>query len=92
VRTGGRLAPGAGLGEHFLVAFERCFLIGVLQGGGVELGHLEAEEIDLAGSRPCVSAEGGQRFVDGADAGTGTFERFAIDAAVGVQRPPLHGR
>ena len=58
VRVRERVAVGDRVGEQRLLGFERDVLGGIVEPGGVDLVHLEAEQVDLAGPGAGVAAEG----------------------------------
>ena len=63
------------LAERVLDRVERRVLVGIVDGGGVELGELEAGEVDLARPRPLVAAECRQLGVELGDPGPGGAQR-----------------
>ena len=68
---------------------EHGVLVGVVERGGVELGDLEAEQVDLAGAGPLVAAERGQLGVELGQPGPRGAQRGEVDAAEGSSAAPL---
>jgi hypothetical protein len=79
-------------GQELLLLGQPDLLVRVLEGGPVELVDLEPQEVELAGPRPLVAAEGGQRGVDVGELGLGRDERREVDTAEAVEGGPLGRR
>ena len=82
-RVGGRarFAMRNSVGEQRLFGIERIVLAGVGDAGGIEFGHLEAEQIDLARPQPFVPSEGGERRIDLGEPGPRGSQRCEVDRA-----------
>src|SRR3546814_5318456 len=61
-------------------------------GRGVELVDLEAQQVDLAGARPLVTAEGGELLVDPPHIASCGGEAGAVDVAEAVEGGALDRR
>ena len=70
---------------------ERLF-VGIVEGGGVELGELEARQVELTGPRPLVAPKCRQLGVELGDPRPRRPQPGEIDTAEGVERRPLARR
>ena len=80
---------GHGVSQQEFLSGQTVVLSRVGQPGGVQLGHLEPEKVDLTGSGPLVPAEGAQLGVDLCHPSTGVGQRRQVDRTEPVQRIPL---
>ncbi len=80
---GDRVAQAVALGLELLV------LVRTGDGGGVDLGHLEAQQVELPGPSAVVAAQVGQRRLDLPELGLGRLQAGQVDVAEAVQRGPL---
>ena len=55
--AGGGFAVGGGVGEEVLLRLQRAVLLGIVDAGGGELGGLEPQQVDLAGTAALVAAQ-----------------------------------
>src|SRR5207249_1390215 len=65
-------------------------LIGIGQGGGIQLTHLVPQEVHLTGPGPGVAAQGSQLLLDLPHLGPGRGQWFKVDPGEGVEGGPLH--
>ncbi len=76
-------------GQGVLLGIEPLVLEGVVHGGRGELLDLVAQQVDLAGTRPGIATETGQRLVDRPDALAGLVERRQVHGGEAVEGCPL---
>ncbi len=84
----GSLAVGDGIGEYRLLAVEQLVLVGVADARGVELGDLEAEQVDLPRPGPLVAAERGEFGIDLGDRAASGAQRSQVDPAEACRGQP----
>jgi hypothetical protein len=80
---------GAGVGQQRLLGGEAVVLVGVLDTDFVELGDLEAQEVDLAGPGALVAPKLDQLGIDRRQLGIGVAKGLQVDATEPVERPAL---
>ena len=85
-----RLAVGGGPGQEVLLRLQGVLLPRVGEAGGVELAHLEGEEVDLPGPGPGVAPQRDQGGVEGRDLLLGRGQGGEVDGAEAVEGSPLH--
>ncbi len=81
-----------GVAQRVLFAFECLVLVGVRQRGELELVHLEAVQVDLAGPGARVSPELGPLRVDVGDRSTRIVQRSEVDARERIEDLALDAR
>ena len=91
-RTGRRLAVRGGIGQLVLQPLQLRVLVRTGDGGGVDVGNLVAQEVQLAGPRPLVAAHLAELGEYGADLLPGGLQRSEVDLAEPVERFALRGR
>ncbi len=84
-----RLAMGEGAGEFVFLEGQALVLVGIAELRPLELVHLEAQQVDLAGAGSFVAAELGQRDVDAGDSSARLAERREIHRTETVECGPL---
>ena len=89
---GGRLPQGTGGGQPFLLGLEPRVLVAAVEGGGVDLLDLVAEEVGLACPLQGVAPQGRPFVGQGPEPGGRLPEGGEVDPAVVVQGPALGGR
>ncbi len=80
---------GRSVGEHGFFCVERLVFVRIIDAGGIEFGHLEPEQVDLACAEPFVPAERGEGGVDLGQPGPSLAQRLEVDVAELVQRCTL---
>jgi hypothetical protein len=82
---------GGGVGQEGLLGGQEVVLGGVLETGLLQLGDLEAQQVDLACPGPLVAAHGRQLDVHGGQLVLGRRQGSEVDTAEPVECRPLHG-
>ncbi len=77
------------VGQRLLQRGQSVVLVGVLQLSGLQLGELEAQQVDLAQAGATVAAERGERRIDLGEAGTRSAHGGEIDIGGSVERVTL---
>ena len=88
-RGGRRLAVGGGVGEGVLLGVEAIVLVGVVEGGRLQLRELVAQQVDLAGPGAGVAAQLGEAAVDLGQVGPSLVQAAQVDAGGAVEGPAL---
>ena len=84
--TRGRLAVGGRVGQPVLLGLERAVLVGVVEGRGVELVDLVAQQVHLSRPRSRIATERRELGVELRDARPRGSQRRQIDPAEAVER------
>ena len=85
----GRLPVGHGVTEAVPLRLQLLVLVGAGDGDGVDLGHLEAQEIQLPRPGPVVAAEVGQRRFDRPQLRSRRLQGGQVDGPEAVEGGPL---
>ena len=89
-RPGGAVVDGAG--QRVLEHLQRRILVRVVDGRGIQLGKLEARQVEFSRPDPLVTAERRQLGVELGDTGPGCAQRSEVDRAKGVEGGTLARR
>ena len=92
VGGGSRLPVPERVGQRVLLGGQPGLLLGIVDAGGVQLGHLVAQEVGLAGPRALVAPERSQLGVQLGHTTARRPQRTQVDVPEAVERSPLSAR